>query len=74
MIRCYRKVYQFMNNGWFWLWTTALIYANELREMVSASGMVNLPIVTSSSERTYIVGDFAKENVVESRIMRQQLC
>lgn len=72
MIRCYRKVYQFANDGWFWLWTTTLIYANTLREMFYGTtniALPSIPIVTSESDIIYIIGDFAKEHVIASTIV-----
>lgn len=72
MIRCYRKVYQFANDGWFWLWTSTLIYANTLCEMIYGkvnTALPSMPIVTSESDIIYIIGDFAKEHVIASTII-----
>ena len=73
MIRCYRRVCQFASEGWFWLWTTTLIYANKLREIVNGTMGDELPSVPVSSSETgdvtYLIGDFAKEYVVASTIV-----
>jgi len=72
MIRCYRKVYKFANDAWFWLWTTALIYTNKLREMIygtTSATLSPITIMSSDSDIIYIVGDFAKEHVIASTII-----
>ena len=71
MIRCYRKVYQFASDSWFWLWTTALIYGNKLREMMyNDSSDIVLPSIPVSSGDTYLIGQFARDNVVAATLVK----
>jgi hypothetical protein len=70
MIRCYRKVYKFASDSWFWLWTTALIYGNKLREMMyNDSPDIVIPSIPVSSGDTYIIGQFARDNVVAATLV-----
>lgn len=70
MVRCYRKMYRFTMDGWFWLWTTTLIYANQLRELLCDDVYDNvLPSVIMSTADTYIIGEFAKDNIVAATLV-----
>ena len=69
LIRCYRKVYSFVEVGWFWFWVNALIYTNQVREFFMP---YSPPLVQgrSLSESTSLVGDVAREHVIAATVIQ----
>lgn len=68
LIRCYRKVYSFVEVSWFWIWTNTLIYTNQVREMLIPD---TAPLVQMrpSSEPVCLFGETARDNVVAATIL-----